>query len=620
MRNKQWHPEDLQNVFPEIPDNISCSLMAAARSVKEENEMKMRHTVSFALAFVLVFIAMMGIALAVFHPQIADIFGSHYGEDFKAWIQEGDVAVPEDSIVVEGVTFTLNEVAVRNHGLYGVGTITPGEGITLLCSDYPATEPFGYATFHGEDAPEGTPTVLEKAQADGSSIKQVEFYLEEIGADDGALVTPAGWGADARPLQDGSIQFLFEVEDGLAVSADAETYTIVLQATVRNVSPEGEVDYQNPIDQKWTVKIAPQPFAEVTGETPETSVSPAPAAAEASATQPLEVMVPDAYAQNGTLPVYQAIPRSFEGKLDYGWFNQSCVASEEVYQKHTGAHVVFNDEAQLDWSAEAIFYTTYDGTYETTYEVVEGREAKYVTETLARRSMTAEACSLASWMTFGFPGTDMVYGLERTELTSITLDESRAKAEELLTKLGLEGYVCTTALDMSLERIQTMGNELNRQIDAENLSTNNYRYDYATATVENEGYYLKYHRYGADGDLAGLFEATFYVTADGVMDINLRDYYEQGSIIETPDVLLDAQTVAKNLPRAMADSRHPETLVSIKRATLTWMPIRAGKGGDMALTPVWMFTYLADDGDQRNCEGWAAFSAIDGRLVDAIYN
>lgn len=620
MKKNPWHPDDLRQVFPEIPENISRLVMDTANSVKEETEMKMRHTVSVALAFVLVFICLMGVALAVFQPQIAEIFGSHYGKEFQSWMEEGDVAAAEDSVVVEGVTFTMNEVAVRNHGLYGVGTITPGEETLLLCEDYPATEPYGYATFHGEDAPEGTLTVQEKAKAEGSAIKQVSFDLNAIGVDDGAMIMPNGWGEDVRPMRDGTVQFLFEVEDGQAVSAQAETYTIELEAVVWNVSADGEADYENPIRQTWTVEVQPQPFAQVLGTSPEPTVTPAPAAMAGSATQPRQVIVPEAYAQTGTLPVYKATARNFDSKLDYTWFNQSGVASEEVYANHTGGLVVFNDEAQLSWSAEAIFYETYDGTYEATSFVIEGREEKPVTETLQKRTMTSEACSLAGWMHLGFPGTDQVYSLERTELTNITLEEAKAKVEALLAKLGLEGYSCTTALDMSLERIQTMGDELNRQIDLGNLSTNKFRYDYSTATVANEGYYLQYHKYGSEGDIAGLFSGTFYVTADGVMEVNLRDYYQPGEILSNPEMLLDAQTIADRLPEEMASARWPETLVEIHQAELTWMPMRADTGKDMVMSPVWVLSYSSEEYGRVNKDCWAIFNAIDGKLITAIFN
>ncbi len=635
MTRKPWHPDDLQQVFPEIPESISRALMETAGSVKEESEMKMRHTMSIALAFVLVFICLMGVALAVFQPQIAEIFGQHYGDDFKAWMEKGDVASAENSVVVEGITFTLNEVATRNHGLYCVGTVTPGEGMTLLCDDYPVTESFGYATFHGDKAPEGTPTVLEKATADGSILKQVSIRLETIGADGGAMLMPGECGYDALPMRDGSIQFLLEVEDGMAVPEDAKTYAIELLATVRNVSAEGEVDWDNPIRKSWTVEVEPRPFAEVMGTAPEASATPAPEAVAMEATEetrrnvetnaadptvPQKVIVPDEYTQTGTLPVYKATSRNFEGKLDYTWFNQSGIAKDEPDPKHIGGLVVFNDEAQLDWSEQALFYTTYDGTYEATSIVEDGRGEKTITETLPKRTMTSEAYSLASWMTFGFPGTDEVYSLEHTELTNITLEEAKAKAEDLLAKLDLKGYICTTALDMSLERIQTMGNEMNHQIDIGNMSTNNFRYDYSTATVENEGYFLRYHKYGTEGDVAGMFAATFYVTADGVMEINLRDYYEQGEVIRTPEKLLDVETVAKRLPEEMAKSRWPETLVEIRQAELTWMPMLADQGKDMVMSPVWVFSYVSDRSKQDSYTCWAAFSAIDGKLVNAIFN
>jgi len=133
-------------------------------------------------------------------------------------------------------------------------------------------------------------------------------------------------------------------------------------------------------------------------------------------------------------------------------------------------------------------------------------------------------------------------------------------------------------------------------------------------------YYLKYHKLGADGDLAGLFQATFYITAEGVQMINLNDQYAQGGIVDTPEKLLDADTVCEKLPEEMAKSRHPETLVEIQRASLTWMPMRADQGSDMIFSPVWMITYVSDEGEAEGYTGWAAFDAVTGKLVDAIFN
>ncbi|MGM9603305.1 MAG: hypothetical protein ACI3W5_17185 [Faecousia sp.] len=115
MTNKQWHPDDLQKVFPAIPASCSRVLMDTAGSLKEESEMKRgyspRPTTRLALVLALAIICMMGVALAAFYPQITEAFGRHYGEDTQAWLEQGDIALPADSVQVEGVTFTLEEVA-----------------------------------------------------------------------------------------------------------------------------------------------------------------------------------------------------------------------------------------------------------------------------------------------------------------------------------------------------------------------------------------------------------------------------------------------------------------------------------------------------------------------------
>ncbi|MBQ8617261.1 MAG: hypothetical protein IJ418_07065, partial [Clostridia bacterium] len=197
---------------------------------------------------------------------------------------------------------------------------------------------------------------------------------------------------------------------------------------------------------------------------------------------------------------------------------------------------------------------------------------------------------------------------------------AKTQAEALMAKLGMTGYTCTTALDMGVDRIHHMGALWNDAIDSGAMCTNAFRYDYSTATTADEGYYLRYHKFGTDGDMAGQFEAVFYVTADGIKSINLRDAYEQGDVIHTPAKLVDAKTVAAALPGEMADSRYPEELKQITRATLTWMPVRANKGDGMVMTPVWVLSYLTDEGEQQGYECWAVFDAIDGKLIDAIFN
>lgn len=625
MTNKQWHPDDLQKVFPEIPASCSRVLMDTAGSLKEEREMKRchtpRHTPRFALVLVLVAISMMSVALAEFYPQIAEAFGRRYGKDTQAWLEKGDIALPAESIQVEGITFTLDEVVYRNQGLYGMGTITPSEGVVLLDEDSKLSDAYGYAVHYGDEAPEGAISTQDKAAQDGSTIKQVSFNLEKIGVNGGAMLKPGVWGLGAYPQRDGSIQFLFEVSDGQAIS-EGETYTIQMAAVVRSVSPEGVVDYENPTRQEWSVEIKPKPFSEVVG-TPaaatEAVTTKAPVTTESPVNieEGMQISVPAEYTANGTLPVYEAKARDFSKGLDYTWFNQSGVAKETLDTRHIGGMVDFNDGGHLDWSSYTFFYDTYDGTYEATSQRVDGTT---VTKNRPKRAMASEVSSIAGWMVFGFPGTDEVYSLERTQLTNISLDEAKEKAETLMQQLGMTGYTCTTALDMSVERIREMGSLLNEQIDNGNFSTNSFRYDYNTATIADEGYHLRYHKFGTEGDIAGEFAAMFYVTANGIKSINLRDAYEQGDIVRIPAALVGVETVAAALPAEITDSRYPEELKQITRATLTWMPVRADKGDSMVMTPVWALSYLTAESQQQGYECWAVFDAIDGTLLDAIFN
>ena len=620
MTNKQWHPDDLQKVFPEIPASCSRVLMDTAGSLKEESEMKRgyypRPTTRFALVMALVVICMMGVALAAFYPQITGLFGIHYDEDTQTWLEQGDIALPADSVQVDGVTFTLEEVAYRNHGLYGMGTIRPGEGIVLLDEESTLSDAYGYAVHYGDKAPEGTITIAEKAAQDGSVIKQPRFYIGMIGVDGGKMIQPHGYGLGLTPQRDGSIQFLFEVEDGQAIS-EGESYTIQMTAIVRNVSPEGVVDYDNATRQEWTLEIEPEPFTEVVGTPASATEAPVETVVSEVPADSMQIIVPDEYTANGTLPVYEAIDRDFSQRMEYNWFNQSGVAKEELDASHIGGIVDFNDGGHLDWGSYHIDYSTYDGTYEATGELEDGTK---FTETLDKLAMPSEVSTIASWMTFGFPGTNEVYSLESTQLSTISLDEAKAQAEALMSKLGMTGYTCTTALDMGVDRIHKMGAMYNAAIDSGVLYTNAFRYDYATATTADEGYDLCYHKFGNDGDIAGQFEAVFYVTADGIKSINLRDAYEQGDVIHTPAKLVDASTVAAALPSEMADSRYPEELKQIPRATLTWMPVRADKGDGMVMTPVWVLSYLTAEGEQQGYECWAVFDAIDGSLIDSVFN
>jgi len=326
------------------------------------------------------------------------------------------------------------------------------------------------------------------------------------------------------------------------------------------------------------------------------------------------VTVPDEYTATGTLPVYAAHERDFSGLVQPEWFNPSGIARQETGKKGRQT-VFFNDEAQLDWDADSLYYNAYHGVDEFEYELAKNGE-KY-TEQLPKPTLANAAGSLASWMLFGWPETNEVYALEKQSLTHISLEEAKTMAEKLLNDLGLSGYRCEAAIDMDLKRIQTMGDKWNDLIDR-GVMLNNHRQDYTQATTEDEGYLLKYNRFGRDSDLAGMFHADLYVTAKGFVSVNLYDMYAVGEKLHTPQKLMSWQEAAKTLPTELKESRSALILDEIKSVSLNWCPVRhkEAKSG-MAFTPAWIFNFNCDNDEQNSDHYYAVFDAQDGRLIDS---
>lgn len=324
-----------------------------------------------------------------------------------------------------------------------------------------------------------------------------------------------------------------------------------------------------------------------------------------------EIIIPEEYARTGTLPVYAAAERDFRTAVQPEMFNSSGIA-DTLTGKHGYTAITFRDEARLSWDAAALYYETYDGVCEITYELESGE--KHTVEQ-PRPSMAHATSNLALWMLVGWPETGEVYALEQTALTEITLEQAMARAEALFAALGLEGYICEAALDMTVSRIREMGEEWNALIDQGRI-LNNPRLDYSAATAQHEGYLLHYNRFGAQGDVAGMFHANVYVTAQGFASINLYDRYAAGEIRSTPAALVSYQAVAEALPRELQAARHPLQLGEMTRIRLTWCPVRAENAQDgMVFTPAWIISFTCTGDEQGGTGYYAIFDAVDGHLI-----
>lgn len=608
------HNEDfpaMRETFPAMPEACRDALMDAARSAKEEKEMKHRSLRVAVLAAALV--CLVAVACAAYAPQLTGLMGQMFGQDTQQWLEGGNLATPNQSIDSPCATFTLDEVIVHRGGLYGLATITPKEGAVLMPEDFSPEDAWGYDV-HGagsqpEQAPEGAPSYLEKAAESGAALAEVHLRVEAVGVDGGEAL-PVDGGYSIIPQQDGTLRVIFEIEDGFAVE-EGERYTLVMRAVENRLDASGELLADGSTKLDWSVTIAPTPMEQaeqhLAGATAQETADSksAPASQDGPA-----IIVPDAYTEQGTLPIYRAVARDFTQTVQPEWFNQSGVAETHDYG------VTFQDGGELQWAPEAAFYREYDGTWERTNRLAGGETA---IETVPRDTLTCAIADLGSWATFGFPGMDgKTFDLEKTELSGITLTEAQAQLEALMAKLGMEGYTCVQALDMSLERINYLGNAFNAEIDAGHMM-NSYRYDYSQATEAEEGYFLRYARFGTDGDSSGNFAAAAYVTASGIHYASLRDQYTMGAVADTPAQLVDVQTVLEALPKEMAASRYPEQLQEVLRATLTWAPARAADGDGMVFTPVWQIIYTTTDSLDAGYECWATFSAVDGKLMSAIF-
>lgn len=341
-------------------------------------------------------------------------------------------------------------------------------------------------------------------------------------------------------------------------------------------------------------------------------------------------ITPEGYTQGGPLPIYRALERNqkqanFFDKVDLGWFNSSGQASYENQSKRGRYdHVVYNDEAQLSIDINYIDYTEYDGTEMWIY----GEDPDSPAGPFARESFASAIGSLGGsarfYQIYPEPKDAPRVELKKTELSGITLEEARAQVDALLEKLGVTGYAPVHTLDMSVEHIHTLGAyEAKRWAESYNKSDS--PWDFSQATEADEGFYLYYEK-TLDGLKVGspegvAFYAYAFVNASGVVSFRLCDSYAVGEIYDTPEKLLTADEIRtkfeKDNARREKDGIGRPTFTG---AQLMYMPMRAARKKDgMVFAPVWYIQYDWLDVTQP-CDGWAWYSAVDGRLVEDCYS
>ena len=324
-------------------------------------------------------------------------------------------------------------------------------------------------------------------------------------------------------------------------------------------------------------------------------------------------------------PVYRAAARTqqeanFFDKADPAWFNQSGPASYQNTSKRARSDLfTFTDEAQLHISTGCISYSEYDGEYYMIY----GEDPEHPGGPFARPSFAAEIGHVAfEQLVDTICHNAPPPAVEKTELSGITLTQAEAAVEDLLHRLGLEGYQRTLTLDTSAERIRKWGAAYVEEHQTYYNVYDRY-YDFGAATGADEGYFLIYTQ-TLNGLSVGNPDGTegvhAFVNADGIVAFELRSGYAIGDVYSTPEKLLSESEIRKlfekDNDRRIADHFYEPAYV---KATLKYAPMRAPEKKDgMVMAPAWYIEYTYLDGSSAE-DGWAWYSAVDGRMIADCY-
>lgn len=337
-----------------------------------------------------------------------------------------------------------------------------------------------------------------------------------------------------------------------------------------------------------------------------------------------EVIVPEGYQQEQPLPVYRAVHRSVE---EASFFDKAVpeLFQDGEYKYQNGSKrsrydiFTFENQARLTVDREYVCYREYDGEYRMIY----GEEPDNPSEPFPRPSFDVEIGRIAHQAIIDARyGKGEVPELKNRELTGVTLAQADEAVRKILTAIGAEGYELTLAVDMDAERIREMGQAYVAYHQTMYNVFDRY-YDFTQATEADEGYFLYYSRF-LNGVPAGnpdsVFEAYAFVNSGGVVLFEMRDDYALGEAVSTPEKLLTAEEIAdcfeRDNPRRIRDGLLDPEITSVK---LMYCPMRAeNKKDGMVMAPAWYVTYDFTDGSRT--DGWAWYSALDGKMIMDCYS
>ena len=567
--------------------------------------MKRKISLTLVLSIVLG-IAAAGTAYALVSSQVAAFFGRHWNRELGDWLESGKVAQIGETVDLGGVAFTLDEVVYKDRGIYGVGTARAKDEKDVLI---PMDLADGWEleeTVQTEEAQ----AFIRLAQNAGGRLLSIDCWPEKIGVDGGSMVRTGDAGAYNVRNGDGSVTFSFET-GGYALE-DGTAYRLELSIDVDEWTAEGKVQDDPVKPQAWTVEFEPAVIAETPAAETAKEIPP-----EDMQLTGYEVAVPDAYQKTGTLPRYRAEEYDFTKTVKPEWFNQSGIA-ESTDEKHD-KHFVFTDHAELGYSAEFLSYSEYDDElFDYNWRERETDNPNIEPSLFPRQAMSMGIAWIASGVYNGLEDYAQGVQLENEQLTKLSLADAKQTAEALFDKLGLKGFELAWALDMSVERIHTLGKAYNHfWFEGGGGYSNSPIQDYAAATAEDEGYYLIYTPLGVTRVSDGRQQLELFVSSRGIVYANFRCMYNRGEEAGTPDKLIAPEEAVARLYQEAARARDTLEIASIERVALTYVPVRAeNKQDGMVFAPVWQVLFREAGAEYVSR---AEFNAADGAVINTIF-
>ena len=569
---------------------------------KGEPEMKKKLTSSLVLVIVLC-LALIGGAYALFSSQVADFFGKHWNKDLGDWLQDGKTAQVGESVTVGDVIFTLDEVVYRNRGIYGVGTARPVNSKDVLVPMDLADEWNTWSQKkEGKD-------LSSLAAASGGRLLTVNCIPDKVGVDEGAMLTVNAGVYNVRN-EDGSITYSFEAT-GYALE-DGTSYQITFDYETAELEPGGKQVEGSRKIQSGTVSFTPVVLAEKAKEPESTATG-----MENLPKDDYEVLTPAVYQETGSLPIRKAIETDFTKLVQPEWFNQSGILQDEG-----GTNLTFKDHAVLQISPHLLWYSEYtDELFDYNWRAREMDDPDLEPAMLPRQALSSGITDIASnvyWQTG-----DYTRGitLDKQELTYVSLESAKAQAEELMNRLNLTGYELAWALDMDLDRIRTLGKQYNEFWFEGPGFSNSPRQDYDTATADDEGYYLYYTPLGITKISDTRQEICFFINRRGIVFASIRSNYTMGDVIETPKALISPRQALVRFSEATGEAWNEIQVARIERVALTYAAVRAeNKQDGMVFAPVWQIRYLDKDAyDNSYPASSAQINAVTGAVVNTDF-